>query len=188
MSLCLLFHVATIGESAENLSSKNPEFQEGNAMYYLTVALLMFVLPIVSILVELFAFRSSHALTLVLGKWFVFWAVGGRLLLTGLRQAIQPRFTAETILGIKGESPLQVVQELGFANISIGVIGIVSIFNGAWLMPAAIVGGLFYGCAGIRHVLKGNRNPLENTAMVSDLFIFAVMLVDIIFMLVSPSR
>ena len=157
-------------------------------MYYLTVALLMFVLPTGSILVELFAFRSSHAFTLLLGKWFVFWAVGGRLLVAGLRQAIQPRFTAETILGIKGEEPLQVVQELGFANISIGVIGIVSIFNSAWIMPAAIVGGLLYGCAGIRHVVKDKRNAMENTAMVSDLFIFAVMLVDIIFMLAFPPR
>ncbi|HET6487778.1 MAG TPA: DUF6790 family protein, partial [Spirochaetia bacterium] len=112
---------------------------------------------------------------LVAGKWFVFWAVGARLFLAGLRQVLQPRFTAETILGIKGDAPLHIVQELGFANISIGALGLLSILRGAWVMPAAIAGCLFYGLAGIRHLTQRNRNALENTATVSDLFMFAVL-------------
>jgi hypothetical protein len=157
-------------------------------MYYLTVGLLMFVLPIGSILIELFAFKSSNGIASLVGKWFVFWAVGVRLLLAGSRQAIQPRFTAETILGIKGEEPLQIVQELGFANISIGAIGIVSIFSGTWVMPSAIAGCLFFGLAGIRHMVQGKRNALENTAMISDLFLFAVLLVYILAGIASPPR
>ena len=157
-------------------------------MYYLTVVLLMFVLPIASILLEHFAFPNPAALLLVFGKWFVFWAVGARLLLAGLRQAIQPRFTAETILGIEGDAPLHVVQELGFANISIGVIGLISIFSSAWVMPAAIAGCLFYCFAGIRHVVQRNRNALENTAMASDLFIFVVLAAYVIIALAQGSR
>ena len=157
-------------------------------MYYLTVVLLMFVLPIGSALIELFAFPNPAALIPVLGKWFVFWAVGARLFLAGLRQGIQPRFTAETILGIKGDAPLHVVQELGFANISIGVIGLISILNGAWVMPAAIAGCLFYGFAGGRHVVQRNRNALENTAMVSDLFIFVVLAAYVIIALAGGTR
>jgi len=144
-------------------------------MYYLTVVLLMLVLPVASILVEILGFNAHAAPILIIGRWFVFWAVGARLFLAGLRQVLQPRFTAETILGIKGDAPLHVVQELGFANISLGAIGLVSILNGAWVMPAAIAGGLFYGLAGIRHLVKRNRNRLENTATASDLFIFAVL-------------
>lgn len=157
-------------------------------MYYLTVTLLMFVLPIGSILIDLFAFKSAYGTVSLVGKWFVFWAVGARLFLAGLRQAIQPRFTAEIILGIKGEEPLQVVQELGFANISIGAIGIVSIFSGTWVMPSATAGCLFFGLAGIRHVVTGKRNALENTAMLTDLFLFAVLVVYIIAVNVSPAR
>ena len=149
-------------------------------MYYLIVALAMVVLPVGSILIQLLAFSGSLAFWLVLGKWYVFWAVGARLLLAGLRQAVQPRFTAETILGIKGDAPLHVVQELGFANLSIGLAGIVSIFSGSWVMPVAIAGCLFYGLAGARHVAQRGRNALENTAMVSDLFAFAVLAVYII--------
>ena len=148
-------------------------------MYYLTIALLMFVLPTGSILVELLVSKSSLALVSLVGRWFVFWGVGGRLLLAGLRQTIQPRFTAETILGIKGDGPLQVVQELGFANIAIGAIGLISIFNGAWVMPPAIAGCLFYGFAGVRHLAKTGKNAIENTAMWSDLFVAAVLLVYI---------
>ena len=149
-------------------------------MYYLTVGLLMFVLPVGSILLELFAFKSTLTFVSLVGKWFIFWGVGGRLFLAGLRQAIQPGFTAKTILGIKGKEAFQVVQELGFANISIGAIGIISILSGSWVMPSAIAGCLFYGLAGGRHIAKGNRNSVENTAMVSDVFIFVVLLIYII--------
>jgi hypothetical protein len=148
----------------------------------------MFVLPIGSILIEMFAFKSTQALVPLIGKWFVFWGVGGRLLLAGLRQAIQPRFTAETILGINGKESFQVVQELGFANISIGTLGIVSIFSGSWVMPSAIAGCLFYGMAGGRHIAKSNRNTVENTALASDLFIFIVLLLYIIVQVVSPHK
>jgi len=145
----------------------------------------MLVLPVCSILAEVLIFRNSANLLLLVGKWFVFWAVGARLFLAGFRQAIQPRFTAETILGIKGDAPLHVVQELGFANISIGVIGLISIFSGVWVMPAATAGFLFYGFAGIRHVVQRNRNPLENTAMASDLFIFVVLAAYVITVLAA---
>jgi len=39
---------------------------------------------------------------------------------------------------------------------------------------------LFYGLAGIRHVVQHDRNALENTAMVSDMFLFAVLLAYVI--------
>ncbi len=157
-------------------------------MYYLVVVLLMFVLPVVSILIELFLFKGSSTLILLVGKWFAFWAVGGRLFLAGLRQAIQPRFTAETILAVKGEEPLQLVQELGFANLATGTIGIISIFKGSWVMPSAIAGCLFYGLAGARHTVKGGRSFAESTAMVSDLFIFVVLLLYIVIQFAFPSK
>jgi hypothetical protein len=64
----------------------------------------------------------------VVGKWWVFWAVGVRLLSAGIRQILQPRFTSETILGIKGAEVLMVVRELGFANAAIGTVGVASLF------------------------------------------------------------
>ncbi len=91
---------------------------------------------------------------LLIGQWFALRSVGGGLLLAGLRQAVQPRFTAENIPGIKGKDALRVVQEPGFANISIGATDILSSVGGSWVLPASIAGCPFYGFAGSRHVAK----------------------------------
>jgi hypothetical protein len=149
-------------------------------MYILTIILLMFVFPILSVLTELFIFHSAARIILLIGKWFVFWAVGVRLFTAGLRQTLRPQFTAEKILGIRGSDQLIIVQELGFANLSMGILGISTILNGNWILPAAIVGCLFIGLAGIRHVFSKERNPLENSAMLSNLIIFVVLLIYVI--------
>ena len=146
-------------------------------MYVLIVATLMFAFPVTSILIESVLRDHGHLEALVVGKWFVFWAVGIRLFLAGLRQIIQPRYTAETILGIKDAGAMLVVRELGFANTAIGSIGIASILFPAWAVPTGIVGTIFYGLAGINHVTHKHRNNLENVAMMSDLFVAAVLLV-----------
>jgi hypothetical protein len=44
-------------------------------------------------------------------------------------------------------------------------------------VPAAIVGGLYYGLAGAGHLFRGHRNFAGQTALVSDFFIFAVLAV-----------
>ena len=149
-------------------------------MYLLTVVLLMAVLPVGSILVELLIFKTAATILPLIGKWLVFWAVGVRQFLAGLRQTIRPQFTAETIFGIKGKDPLPIVQELGFANLSMGVLGIISIVDSRLIFPSAIVSGLFFGFAGIKHLTRGKRNLNENVAMVSALLLFAVLAVYLI--------
>ncbi len=144
-------------------------------MYYCIVAALMFVLPLLSIAADASG-ASAAALMPLVGKWFVFWAVGVRLSLAGLRQIVQPRYTAKHILGIEGDDVLLVVRELGFANLSIGMLGVASLMAAGWVVPAALAGGLFYGLAGVNHARQPNRNRLENVAMVSDLFVAAVLL------------
>ena len=140
-------------------------------MFIWIIILTMFVMPIGSALIELFVFKSLVGILTLLGKWTVFWAVGVRLFTAGLRQAIDPKFTARAILGISGDEPLQIVQELGFANLSIGFLGLLTLLNSNWTIPAAIAGGLFYGLAGIRHIFKAERNFLENTVLLSDLIV-----------------
>jgi hypothetical protein len=144
-------------------------------MYLAIILLLMGVLPIASILVEFALLHSSADLLFLIGKWFVFWSVGIRLLLAGLRQIANPEFTAGTIFGVKEKAALTIVQELGFANLSIGLLGALTLLNPQWIAPAAMVGGLFYALAGIKHLTKGDRNATENIAMVSDLFIAIVL-------------
>jgi hypothetical protein len=148
-------------------------------MYVPMVIALMLVLPLISIVAHVIL--TDHG-TLVLAsnlalvaKWYVFWAVGVRLSLAGLRQIVQPRYTAETILGMKSADSLFFVRELGFANVSIGSIGVASLFAPAWVTAAAMVGAAYYGLAGINHFVHRGRNKLQNVALVSDLFAASVL-------------
>jgi hypothetical protein len=147
-------------------------------MYLATVIALMGFLPVASSVVEV-VLHSGADVLFVIARWFVFWSVGVRLLLAGLRQVINPSFTAATIFGSNDKAALPIVQELGFGNLSIGLLGALTLLVNDWVVPAAIAGGLFYGLAGLQHALKGERNGAETIAMVSDLFLFLVLAADL---------
>ncbi|MGO9833703.1 MAG: hypothetical protein ACLP1X_05760 [Polyangiaceae bacterium] len=88
--------------------------------YLATVVALMGVLPVVSILVD-WLLAGSVGLWDPAFRWFVFWGVGVRLLLAGVRQVVQPSFTAREILHLAGPDAEVVVHELGFANFCLGL-------------------------------------------------------------------
>lgn len=136
----------------------------------------MFLFPIASIAADATMSGAVIAFPLV-GKWFVLWSVGVRLLLAGLRQIFQPAYTAREILGIRGEEPLVLVRELGFANFAVGTLGLVSFLRADWQLAGALTGGIFYLLAGVNHVVRRHRNRLENVAMASDLFVGLILLV-----------
>jgi hypothetical protein len=148
-------------------------------MYVTMVIALMLALPLISIVAQIVL--TDHgalhgaAYLAVVAKWYVFWAVGARLSLAGLRQIIQPRYTAETILGMKGAEALFFVRELGFANLAMGIVGVASQASPPWVTPAAMLGAIYYGLAGINHCFHKDRNKLENVALVSDLFAALVL-------------
>ncbi len=145
-------------------------------MYLVSVILLLFVLPTACVAVEALWVGGADLLLLI-GKWFVFWAVGVRLFMAGLRQVVQPQFTSESIFEIKDRAAFAIVREVGFGNLSMGTLGLASLAISGFLVPAAIVGGLYYGLAGVGHLLRGGRNFNGQTAMVSDLLMFVVLAV-----------
>jgi len=142
-------------------------------MYYAMIVMLMGVLPLGSMLVE-HAAGNADWLALV-GRWFVFWAGGVRLLLAGGRQVLNPAFTAKTIFEIADPDAGRIVTELGFANLAMGLVSAASIVRPGWVLPAAIVTGLYYGFAGVRHLFNTHRNRIENWATASDLWVFVVL-------------
>jgi hypothetical protein len=143
-------------------------------MYIAIVALTMLILPIGSIMLSLRAHPDAALIDLV-GLWWVVWGVGARLGLAGLRQVIKPEFTARDILGVSGDGALVIVRELGFANLGIGVVGLLAWRSPMFVLPAAIYATIFYAAAGAMHALQSNRSFNENVAMASDLFIAIVL-------------
>jgi hypothetical protein len=133
----------------------------------------MLIAPLASVLVE--ALVAGGALAPLVLKWFVFWGVGARLGLAGVKQVAQPAFTAETIFEIADPKAQVIVQELGFANLAFGLLGLLSLAFPAFLVPAAVGGGLFYLLAGVKHTMRRGKTRTETIAMVSDLAIVAVL-------------
>ena len=143
-------------------------------MYVAVVGLTMVVLPIVSIGVA-YALDPAAALLPLVGRWFVFWGVGVRLALAGIRQLSDPGFTAREIFHMTGAEALPVVRELGAANVAIGAVGLLSLAAPGFVLPVAIAAAIFYGIAGFRHLAERERSRNETVAMASDLFIFVVL-------------
>jgi len=145
-------------------------------MYLAIIVALMVVLPVLSVGAEVSLSHVPISMSLI-AKWFVFWFVGVRLLLAGLRQITQPQYTARIILGLKSDESLVLVRELGFANVAMGLVGFCSVAIPGWRLAGALTGAVFYSLAGVNHALQTHRNRLENIAMGSDLLAAAILLV-----------
>jgi hypothetical protein len=150
-----------------------------------TVFALMFALPVASILVECGGRWESTAVWGAMLRWFVFWAIGLRLFSAGVRQVLQPSFTAREIFRLESADANVIVRELGFANVCLGLTGLVAGFCPSWRFPAAFVGGLYFGLAGVMHAWKRPSSPNEWIALVSDLGVFTVVSVCFIHGLTS---
>jgi hypothetical protein len=145
-------------------------------VYFVTVLLTTIGLPAASIATELML-RPDASLIVAAGKWFVFWGVGIRLLLAGISQAVRPALTVSDIFQIRDPAAAKIVSELGYANVSMGLIGMLSLPLQAWVAPAGLAGGLFLGLAGIKHAMNAERSTKENVAMATDLLVACVVAV-----------
>jgi hypothetical protein len=139
----------------------------------------MIVLPIDANVIDLVTTPDAN-LVFLIGKWFVFFAIGARLFVAGIRQVTGPQFTAQTIFGIKDPAAEKPVTEIGFGNLSMGLIALLTIVFPSWLVPAAIAGGLYLGLAGLKHVANAGKNRTETIAMVTDLIMFAIIVIWLI--------
>ncbi len=91
----------------------------------------------------------------------------------GLMQTLNPAYT-ERLLNVGTENML-IIQELGFANLGIGVIAMISLFVPAFRKPAAVAGGIFLTGAAILHLLRLSIIEFgEVMSLAGDLLIVAV--------------
>ncbi len=144
-------------------------------MYFAIVSFLMLAGPVGSVVIEHTFIHAAAPGMALIGKWFVFWAVGVRLALAGLRQYFEPRFTAEQIFEIHGDEALPLVRELGIANFAAGMVGILSLLRPDFILPSALAAAVYYGLAGFRHALQPTRNAKEIFAMATDFIALAVL-------------
>lgn len=147
-------------------------------MYVLLLLAQTIVLPLGSTLI---AVAVSDANPLILaGMWWAFWGVGVRLTVAGVSQLANPGRTAKGILGIEDASAEQIVHELGYANLSLGVVALVASFVPHWGILGAVPGAVYMGLAGLRHVTKHGKNRDETVAMYTDLLVFVIVVAGVL--------
>lgn len=142
--------------------------------YVVSVTIMAAVIPLTAFAAECNYFGTPYSFA-VFGKWFIFSAVGMRLFVAGLMQILRPSFTAKQIFHIDGTECLPVIRELGFANVCFGLAGIISFFKPEWREMSAFCSGIYYGLAGIQHIVKKPAGANETFALVTDMGIFAVL-------------
>lgn len=153
---------------------KKPQDQP-NKFYIISVSVLTFVFPAIGFWAEHFAIDTTLSFDLF-SKWFIFSAVGLRLFLAGIKQVINPEFTAKQIFQIDSPDSFPILRELGFANICFGLTAIVSLFKPEWRIVSAFASGLYYGFASMQHGLKKALGMNEKFALWTDLLIFVFLL------------
>jgi len=118
--------------------------------------------------------KTSHS---EIGKWFIFSAVGLRLFIAGIKQTTNTAFTLKELFHMDSPESFPIIRELGFANLCFGLIGIISLFLPQWRIVSAFGSGLYYGFAGIQHLLKKPVGTNEKFALITDIVIFLFLLV-----------
>jgi len=142
-------------------------------MYFFITWGLMVIIPAISVTIEGFSGQLADWLWLV-AKWFIFWGVGIRLFTAGIRQMAQPSFTAKTIFRMDFPDAEKLVTEIGYGNLAMGSIATLSLLVPAWVVPAGLVGSIYLGLAGLKHVVNTKRTAEETTAMLTDLIMGVV--------------
>jgi hypothetical protein len=89
------------GEGVDN------RLQAGPDIYLIIIVLLLPALPAGSVIAETAWLNGNTNPLLLIGKWYVLWAVGVRFFTAGARQMLQPQFTAD-IFAIK-DSPAHAI-------------------------------------------------------------------------------
>jgi len=147
-----------------------------NKKYIVAVSAMTFVLPLLCSIGQILICKDTSFSFGLFGKWFIFSAVGLRLFIAGIKQTTDPAFTAKDIFHIDNPESFPIVRELGFANLCFGLIGIVSFFLPSWRIVSAFGSGLYYGIAGLQHLLKKPVGANEKFALVTDIIIFLLLL------------
>jgi len=144
-------------------------------LYIGQIVLLFIVGPIAATAIDVSV--TGNSIVAAGTFWFVFFG-GVRLLLAGLSQAFNPGFTVNNILGQQGKNAgaNYMTQELGFANIGLGLLAVIGPWLG-WAPAGALAIGVFLVLAGLRHIGKKGKGAKEWFATISDVVFGAVLLV-----------
>ena len=139
----------------------------------------LIIIPVICTLIEYKKRNRKEQLIYHVCKWFIFWAIGFRATTAALMQILNPLYTA-ALLQV-GEESKVVIQELGCAQLGIGVLGILSILNKDFRKSACISCGIFMIFVSILHVTRlTNMNVKEFVSLFGDVFIIFISVLGLL--------
>jgi hypothetical protein len=170
----------------DNAINTAPQRKQGPKLnsYLIFLLLLDLILPLASIFIDHVMNQVAIDPALV-GKWVLFFSVGVRVFIAGLVQVVSPGFTATKIFRFRHKESYPVIRELGFGNISLGVIGMLSLAKVEWRGITSIAAGIFFGLAGVQHLLRKPDSFNEIVAMITDQLVFVIMLLYVFFVFIN---
>lgn len=146
-----------------------------NKRYIVDVYLFTVLLPFIAICVE--AIRSDgRILATVIEKWFLFFAIGMRFLLGGIRRTARIKFRTGKIFHIEKRKCCPVLRELGITNFSFGTVAVISFFIPSWRNITAFGSCLYYGAAAFSELLIKQAGMNHVFMLFSNVCIFLILL------------
>ncbi len=106
-------------------------------------------------------------------KWFIFWGVGIRLFFKGIKLASTPQFAGLSLSSFKNRESYLLLLELGFANMALGSMGILSVINDQWRFIAAIAGAIYFGLTDMLRLSKKTDGRHERVALIYNILVFS---------------
>lgn len=114
--------------------------------------LVLTALPLVSLIIE-HKINDVEIQAGLVGKWFVFWTVGIRLLIGGVVQILAALRQGNTIL-LRSNAGSDTRKIVGIVKMALAVLGFLCIINDKWSLLAAVTAGFYIGLAGFQHDFK----------------------------------
>jgi len=77
---------------------------------------------------------------------------------------------------MKTDEAWPIIREHGIGNLAVGTAGIASLWVSSFVLPVALIAAIAYGAWGVLHIASKNRSMDETIAMVSDLWLAAILI------------
>jgi len=142
----------------------------------ISVVINILILPLFSIILSIIINKTKqqqYNILDIIKNWFIFWSLGIRLILAGVIQIFNPKYTDNLLqLGLNNFS---IIQELGIANITIGTMCIVSFFKTNLQKYVCFCSSFFWLGLSINHIL--NLKSFNDTfSLITDVVLMTISL------------
>ncbi|MFT3704302.1 MAG: hypothetical protein QM802_18180 [Agriterribacter sp.] len=132
--------------------------------------LFVFGLPALSVLIQHHVTKETITASL-LGKWFILWVLGVRLLVVGFVQVVRRGRSAVQ----QSEDGLDLVKIAGLVKMGLSLLGFLCVTHPQWSLLPTITVGIYLGLAGFQHDFKKPSTTEGWISMIYDMVVFVVI-------------